>query len=177
MTLPTQLEKRRELIVSLPSGNKTKLPLCYITFRKWIGKLPDFDYGGKPFIDYKNEAVFAELAILKLLIADGWNGAWVETYGGINFMQGMPNKWKLAENSISIPKDKEEILKNIWKVGNTTACFDVFAWKANDVLFCESKHKGKDRLTNAQTKFIEGALLCGIKEESLLIVEWDFEII
>ena len=173
--MQTQFEKRGEITVSLPSGNKAKLPLYYITFRKWIDKPPDFNYGGKPFVDYENKAVFAELAILKLLIADGWNGVWVETYGGTNFMQGMPKKWKLAENNIFIPKDKETILKNIWKAGNTTACFDVFAWKDNDILFCESKHKGKDRLTNAQTKFIEGALLCGIKEESLLIIEWDFE--
>ncbi len=83
---------------------------------------------------------------------------------GKNFLRTMPNSWKLTKSSISIPEDKENLLKNIWKIGKTTACFDVFLWNNEDILFCESKHRGKDKLTKAQTKFIEGALACGIKK-------------
>ena len=75
---------------------------------------------------------------------------------------------------MSIPPDKETLLRNIWKAGKTTACFDVFVWKDNEILFCEGKHKNKDRLTNAQTKFIEGALACGVSVQSLMIVEWEY---
>lgn len=125
-------------------------------------------------INYKGNAIFAELAILNLLKESGWEGVWVETYGGIHFLKDMPGGWKLAKNSVSIPTEKEVLLQNIFKVAKTTACFDVFAWKDNDILFCESKHKGKDRLTKAQTKFIEGALSCGIPEDSLIIVEWEY---
>lgn len=159
--------------VSLPSGAIIELPVCHPTFSKWLGELPNFDFGKKPLVDYKGKGIFAELAILGLLIESGWNGIWVETYGGIHFLKDMPTSWKLLSHKISIPSDKEALLRNIWKTGKTTACFDIFAWKGDEILFCEDKHKGKDKLTNAQTKFIEGALSCGIPAESLMIVEWE----
>jgi hypothetical protein len=159
--------------VSLPSGAIVELPVCHPTFEKWVGELPKFDFGKKPIVNYKGKGVFAELAILGLLNDSGWDGVWVETYGGIHFLNDMPTSWKLSPQNISIPLDKEALLHNILKIGKTTACFDVFAWKGKEVLFCEGKHKGKDRLTNAQTKFIEGALACGISVQSLMIVEWE----
>ncbi len=170
-----ELTPTNTMIVSLPSGNTADLPVCHLTFSKWLEESPDFDFGKKPIVNYKGKGVFAELAILEILIDSGWSGVWVETYGGIHFLKDMPTSWKLSQHNISIPLDKEVLLKNIWKTGKTTACFDVFAWKDKDdkVLFCEGKHKGKDRLTKAQTKFIEGALACGILPESLLIVEWE----
>lgn len=174
MILPPELIPTKRMSVSLPSGGKVDLPVCTPTFKNWVGKLPNFDFGKKPIVNYKGEGVFAEIAILRLLIDSGWNGVWVETYGGIHFLEDMPVGWKLSQHNISIPLDKKVILENIWETGKTTACFDVFAWKGNDVLFCEGKHKGKDRLTNAQTKFIEGALTCGVKTNQLLIVEWNY---
>jgi len=47
----------------------------------------------------------------------------------------------------------------------TTACFDVFAWHENEILFCEAKEARKDRLTRGQEKFIEGALICGVSPD------------
>ena len=161
------------MTVSLPSGNTVDLPVCHLNFPKWLGKLPNFDFGKKPIVNYKGKGVFAELAILEILIDSGWNGLWVETYGGVHFLKDMPTSWKLSSHNISIPPDREALLRNIWKTGKTTACFDVFAWKGNEILFVEGKHKGKDRLTKAQTKFIEGALACGISVQSLMIVEWE----
>ncbi len=175
MTIPPELKNINKTTVLLPSGKKVTLPLYYAVFRRWAGKVPRFDFGKKPFVKYNSKATFAELAILKLFTSLGWDGVWVETYGGKNFIRTMPNSWKLAQSSIPIPEDKENLLKRIWKAGKTTACFDVFLWKNGDILFCESKHKGKDKLTKAQTKFIEGALACGIKKKNLLIIEWEYE--
>lgn len=173
MILPLELTPSGTMTISLPSGNTVDLPVCHPTFPKWLGELPNFDYGKKPIVNYKEKGVFAELAILELLLDSGWNGVWVETYGGVHFLKDMPTSWKLSQHNISIPSEKEVLLRNIWKTGKTTACFDVFVWKDNDILFCEGKHKGKDRLTKAQTKFIEGALACGVPIQSLMIVEWD----
>ena len=174
MILPKDLIPTDKMIVVLPSGAVVDLPVCHPSFKKWTGKLPDFDFGNKPVINYKDKGVFAELAILGLLTDSGWNGAWVETYGGRHFLQDMPSSWKLSQQDVLIPADKMEMLQKIWKTGKTTACFDVFAWKDGEVIFCEGKHKGKDRLTKAQHKFIEGALVCGVKASQLLIVEWDY---
>jgi len=173
MILPPELTPSDTMTVSLPSGSKVNLPVCHPTFPSWSEKLPSFDFGKKPIVNHKGKGVFAELAILRLLIDSGWDGVWVETYGGIHFLKDMPTSWKLSQHDIPIPADKEALLQNVWKTGKTTACFDVFAWKGNDILFCEGKHKGKDRLTKAQTKFIEGVLTCGIPVQSLMIVEWD----
>lgn len=160
------------MTVSLPSGNTVDLPVCHFTFSKWLKEMPNFDFGKKPIVNCKGKGVFAELAILELLIDSGWDGVWVETYGGVHFLKDMPTSWKLSKHNISIPPDKEVMLRNIWKTAKTTACFDVFAWKGSEILFCEGKHKGKDKLTKAQIKFIEGVLACGVPAQSLMIVEW-----
>ena len=169
-----ELIQTNTMTVFLPSGNTVDLPVCHLNFSKWLGELPNFDLGKKPIINCKEKGVFAELAILEILIDSGWEGVRVETYGGVHFLKDMPTSWKLSQHNISIPPDKEALLKNIWKTGKTTACFDVFAWKDDKILFCEGKHKGKDRLTKAQIKFIEGTLACGISAQSLMIVEWDY---
>jgi hypothetical protein len=172
MNLSPPLYPDSQMEVLLPSGKVTDLPVCYPTFSLWKGSIDIFSYGGKPLIDYEGAPIFAELAILRILLADGWDGVWVETYGGIHFLREMPHDWKLASHNIDIPIDKREVIRKIQKTAHTTACFDVFAWQGSEILFCEAKHKGKDRLTSGQLKFIEGALSCGISPQALVIVEW-----
>ena len=168
-----KLTPTNTITVSLPSGNNVNLPVSHPIFPIWNGKPINFNYGGKPLINYKGKPIFAELAILKILFENGWDGVWVETYGGTHYLKTMPNDWKLVEEHISIPNEKEELLKKIWEAGKTKACFDIFAWKGDSFIFCEAKHIKKDKLTNAQLRFIEGALMCGILPEALMIVEWE----
>jgi len=78
----------------------------------------------------------------------------------------------LKSEHVSIPQDKEDLLQKIWKTAKTTACFDVLAWHGDRLIFFEAKRRGKDKLTSAQMRFIEGALACGVRATSLLIVEW-----
>ena len=172
MNVPKELQQEGTMEVLLLNGARVSLPVCHPTFSLWKGPPVNFDYGKKPVLNYKNEACFAELVILRILIEHGWDGVWVETYGGTHYLRTMPNEWKLKSEHVSIPRDKEELLQKIWKTAKTTACFDVFAWRDNQILFCEAKRKGKDKLTNAQIRFIDGVLECGISSESILIVEW-----
>ena len=172
MNIPKELQPTGTMDVLLPNGRIAKLPVCHPVFSLWNGPPVNFDYGKKPVLNYKGEACFAELVILRMLLEHGWDGVWVETYGGTHYLRTMPNEWKLESGHVSIPKDKEELLRKIRKVAKTTACFDVFAWQDDQILFCEAKRKGKDKLTDAQIRFIEGALACGISSESFLIAEW-----
>ncbi len=160
------------MLVTLPSGKTIALPVCHPVFSRWRGNTQSFDYGGKPLLNHAGEACFAELVVLRLLLAAGWNGVWVETYGGIHYLSAMPQSWKVREGSIEIPDDKRELLANIWKTGATTACFDVLAWDGDQLYFFEAKHAGKDKLTLAQLKFIQGALACGVPFDHLVIAEW-----
>lgn len=172
-SLPEELRTDGTTTVKLPSGVSIDIPIFHPTFPMWHGIAPAFDFGKKPLLDLRGEATFAELVILRLFQSEGWDGAWIETYGGTHFLQGMPLDWKLKSGHVAIPAECEALLKRIWGKGKTTACFDVMVWKDDQVLFCEAKRKGKDRLTDAQYKFIDGALECGVKPEQLLIVEWD----
>ncbi|MDO8514228.1 MAG: hypothetical protein Q7S50_01660 [bacterium] len=158
--------------IALPNGAKVSLPLCHPYFPLWDGPTVSFDYGKKPVLDYNGEACFAELIILRLLCEHGWEGVWVETYGGTHYLRTMPTEWALKSEHVAIPEDKEELLRKIWNIAKTTSCFDVFVWHGDQVLFCEAKRVGKDSLTKAQLRFIEGALACGMVPEQLLIVEW-----
>ena len=172
MNLPVELEQTGTTEVSLANGVTVTLPVCRPVFSLWDGPPLDFDYGKKPILNYENEPCFAELVILQILVKGGWNGVWVETYGGTHYLRSMPKGWTLQSEHVLIPEDKEELLRKIWKTAKTTACFDVFVWKDDQVLFCEVKNAGKDKLTGAQVRFIEGALACGVLPNSLLIAEW-----
>ncbi len=160
--------------IILPSGESATIKKYFLKFKAWAGEKIAFDYGRKPIIDFDSEACFAELAILRLFLKNGWQGAWVETYGGTHFLNSMPLGWSLKSEHISIPDEKEKLLKKIWQAGKTKACFDVVVWQGHEVQFYEAKRSHKDRLTEAQKKFIQGAITCGIPLSSLFIIEWDY---
>jgi len=172
MILPPELTPTETFPISLADGTVATLPVCHPIFTLWNGEPVSFDYGKKPILDYKGEACFAELVILRILIENGWDGVWVETYGGTHYLRSMPDSWTVRSGHVTIPEDKEAILKKIWESAKTSACFDVFAWKGEEILLCEAKRTGKDKLTDAQVRFIKGALESGVAPESLLIVEW-----
>ena len=101
------------------------------------------------------------------------NATLLVEYGGIHFLRAMPNDWSLVSVHIDIAPEIAAKLKEIWKAAKTTACFDVLAWQGADILFCEAKRRRRDKLTDAQMRFIEGALVCDISPDSLLLVEWE----
>lgn len=172
MNFPIQLQSTEKIEIDLSSGATVSLPVCRPVFLMWSSSSIKFDYGKKPVLEHGGEACFAELVILRLFQEAGWDGVWVETYGGLHFLKSMPLGWNLQSEHVSIPDDKKAILQKIQSAAKTTACFDIFVWRGDQFVFCEAKQKGKDKLTLAQIKFIEGALACGIPPESLIIVEW-----
>ena len=160
--------------IILPSGKEVTIKKYFLKFKPWAGEKIAFDYGRKPIINYDGEACFAELAILRMFFKNGWDGAWVESYGGTHYLNSMPQNWSLKPEHISIPEEKENLLKKIWHAGQTKACFDVVVWHGDEIVFCEAKRSKKDRLTEAQKKFIQGAITCDIPSSALIIIEWEF---
>jgi len=142
MLLPPELQPTEAMQITLPRDRAVQLPVCHPIFSPWTGTPLDFDFGGKPALKYDQEICFAELAILRILLKHDWNGVWVSAFGG-HFLNAMPKNWSLREQHVSIPEEKEAILKRIRRTSGTKACFDVFAWKGSDLLFCEAKHLEK----------------------------------
>jgi hypothetical protein len=171
MNLPEQFKPSTQQI-KLPSGLTVPLPVCHPVFNSWLGAPVAFNFGNKAILAYKGEACFAELVIQRLLSDNGWESVWVETFGGLHFLKNMPTGWSLKSQHVSIPCERENLLRKILNTDKKSACFDVFAWRDDEVLFCEAKRAGKDTIRHSQKLFIQGALTCGIALESLLIVEW-----
>jgi predicted dithiol-disulfide oxidoreductase (DUF899 family) len=170
LDLPEVLRPTQPVDVPLPSGRTIALPHCRPLFPRWEGAKPAF--GNKTPLNYNGEPVFAELFILRLLEKAGWKGRWVSSFGG-KFLRDMPTSWKL-ENAVDIPERQSELLKSISVESKAPGgCFDVFAWRGDDVLFCESKRRDHDHLRDSQRRWMDAALACGVPEASLLVVEWD----
>jgi hypothetical protein len=88
--LPAELRPTQTIAVKLSPDRIIRLPLCTPCFPSWKGRIPEFSFGRKPFLEYSGQPVFAELLILRLLESAGWSGRWVSSYGGIKFLTDMP---------------------------------------------------------------------------------------
>jgi hypothetical protein len=87
--VPTEYEEIRLLTEQVVSIPKTR-PV----FEPWRGEPLKDTYGGKQVIDSNGEPVFAELAILRLLQVEGWEGAWIDTF--------RKKKWIAIDQSIDL---------------------------------------------------------------------------
>jgi hypothetical protein len=121
MLLPAEMQPTDVMQITLPRGTVAQLPLCRPIFSRWTGAPLNFDFGGKPALNYDQEVCFAELAILRTLLKHDWSGVWVEAFGGTHFLNTMPKSWSLRDGHVSIPAEKEAILKRIWQTSGTTA--------------------------------------------------------
>jgi hypothetical protein len=151
--------------IYLLTGGIVSVPKATPRFSSWRGASPQDTYGGKQVIDLNGEPVFAELAILRLLQAEGWQGRWIDTYRN--------RKWITINSFVELPSNRNELLQQIYQsVGSKAGCFDVYCWRGTQVLFAESKRKGRDRIRDTQRRWLAAALDIGLPIESFLIVEW-----
>ncbi len=153
----------------LPSGDEAHLPKARPTFKQWTSEFEGDTYGNKPIVDMDREPMFAELAILKLLQKDGWDGVWVDTFS---------RKYRTAwgrEGLVRLTGERLGLLKSInQRADSASGCFDVYCWREDGVLFAESKRASKDRIRETQLRWLEAALRVGLEPSSFLVVEWHF---
>lgn len=151
--------------IRLISGKLIRIPKAKPLFHRWDGDPPKNTYGGKPIINIDGSPGYAELAILRLLQAEGWKGAWIDTF--------LKVKRTGIDVYINLPNVQENILQKIYGIaGRKSGCFDVFCWKQDVLLFAEAKRKGHDRIRSTQIKWLSAAIEFGISVDSLLVVEW-----
>lgn len=169
MTVPLSVGKVETGELYLPDGHDVAIPLIRPTFSRWDGPPVEDDYGGKPVLDHDGEPLFAELAILRLLEEEGWEGVWVDTYRN-RYLVDLPEK----DGRVGLPPAHESILEEIHeRNGGRSGCWDVFAWRNGHVLFAESKWKGKDAIWGSQREWLQAALAGQLTSKSFLVVEWE----
>ena len=92
-----------------------------IKFKKWVGNPIQYTYGHKEVLDMDGTPLFAELAYLRILKKDGWEGVWVDSFGK-KFRNKMPLE---KSEGAKIPDDKIRLLIKLWKkVGKFKGTWD-----------------------------------------------------
>lgn len=155
--------------LKLPRGKWVEVPLVHLTFSPWGGPPIEDDYGGKPVVEHNGEPAYAELAILRLLENQGWEGVWVDTFRN-RYLVDLPEN----DGESSLSDDQESLLQKIRKRnGGLSGCWDIFASRDGKVLFAESKWRNNDAIRASQREWLQAALAAPLTAEDFLIVEWD----
>lgn len=160
--------------IKVSSCRMVEILTLTIQFPAWKGKALSENtkktYSIKPLVEVSGEPLFGELAILRWLQKDDWNGVWVDSFHGKKlFWDGLPDRTAPCK----LPENPNTLYDKIAGInGKAGGFFDVFAWRGGEFLFVEYKGKG-DTLKPNQSSWILSALEAGIHEASLLLVEFD----
>jgi len=118
--------------IVLPSGEAVRVPTRHLSFEAWSGPPISDTYGGKAVLDLNGEPLFAELAILRLLQREGFDGVWGDTFRH-RFRQSIA----LEECKLP-PWVQAEFEKIVGEIGNWSGCWDVLAWKSENRIRVDS---------------------------------------
>jgi hypothetical protein len=177
--------------ITMPAGRMIHdVPGVFMRFPRWTGAPFVDDFGKKSgaMIELDGEHLFVELAVLRLLEKDGWNGRWVNTYGGGGEVWKYLTEWKdvpRAEQRNRPIEDSEprQLLARIAgfnKPRRYRGCWDTYAWREAEFVFVECKRaasRDKDDISKDQEEWLRSALYIGdgrISENSFCFVHWDY---
>ncbi len=164
------------------NGVEYTLPATTLAFKKWEGASIKNTFGGKPLVNYDEIPMFAELAIQRTILKNGWSARWVETYASkgnnpyyfVNWLDA-----PLTQQAVEPLNDLHHqnlLAKIAVQNGNSySGCWDILAWKDKRTLFLESKRFKKDSIRNTQLHWLKAALDSGLALNNFLIVQWDFK--
>ncbi|HEX7243802.1 MAG TPA: hypothetical protein VF263_26180 [Longimicrobiaceae bacterium] len=160
-----------------------------LRFPRWTGDAFADDFGKKAagMIDLDGEHLFAEMAVLRLLERDGWQGRWVVTQGGKGEVSKFLTEWKDVPRAEQKNRPIEEaeprqILARVAgmnKPARYTGCWDVFAWRGEDYLFVQTGRVAKSgaEVKKPQIEWLRAALYLGdprLRVKSFCFVQWDY---
>lgn len=161
-------------------GSTVSIPQTNLQFHSWNGIPLKNTFGNKPVLTVNGKPMFAELAIMHEFLKEGWEARWIETYGRGKMNPLFLNEWKddPYKNQTNVPVENStvaETLNGIAKENKNSfsGCWDVLAWKNDEIIFVESKHKGKDKVRQTQINWLSAALRYGLKPQNFLMVEWE----
>ena len=156
-------------VFPLSSGDNILIQKYFLTFTEWKGAPIKNSYGNKVVVNWNDEPLFAELAVLKLFTSNGWSGVWVDSYRR-KYRVGLPD----VVEPIEIPEIQKELINSIrTRTTKFGGCWDLFLWKDGEVLFVELKRKKKDRIQDSQRKWLEHSLAHGLSSSNFAFIEWE----
>lgn len=165
----------------LAGGGSVPVTEIRVSFKPGVpDRLPDGvlapTYTNKPLVSLGDETLFGELAILRLLETDGWNGVWVDTFHdrgrGKLFWTDMPH---LSEpfHLGQVPRARQAYDAIVSaRGGRAGGFFDVLAWNNDELIFVEYKGPGDGPNIN-EPHFLAAAITCDIQPSQLFYVFGD----
>lgn len=164
------------------NGHLISIPKCIIEFEKWDGIPLKNTFGGKPCVNFNDNGMFAELAIMNLFLEDCWNARWIETYGKpklspIHLTEWDENGYKHQIHQEIDSEEIQDLLNKIAQINNNNfaGIWDVVGWKNGNIIFAESKRSKKDFIQSTQNNWLKSSFDAGLTNENFLMVEWDFK--
>lgn len=130
------------------------------------GTLP-LTYTAKPLVTFHGAAMFGELAVLRWLEVDGWEGVWVDTFHGRKFWNAMPT----VSAPVMLPPGARALYDRIVSRngGRASGTFDVMAWKNKHTIFVEYEEPDASPVKH-RSAWIDAALATGVSEHDLFLV-------
>jgi hypothetical protein len=138
---------------------------------RWTGPVPKSfaSVHGKPPLQFEGEPVWAEFIVLRLLARAGWQRVWVKNWKGQAFWRDVMDPVELpadqaalfariAQNSRDMRLETRKAAMGRWGGG----CWDVFAWRGEEVLFVESKQHKQDCVRETQRIWLDSARAEGV---------------
>jgi len=169
LPLVSQLDPSAVEHLKLPDGRVIAVPKATPTFRPWTGSPLGSTYGGKAVLDAAGEPCFAEIAILRELKREGWEGVWIDTY-----RNRMWRDSKRERPVTELPACPRSVLDRVRAArgGKRAGTWDVLAWRGDDLRFAEAKRAARDKIRPSQVEWLAAALGVGVRLDQLLVVEW-----
>jgi hypothetical protein len=156
----------------LPSGREAALRRLRVRFGRATpehlkpGALAT-TYTSKPLVTFRGAPMFGELAVLRWLEVDGWEGVWVDTFHGRKFWRDMPTR----SAPVALPPAARSLYDRIVAAngGRASGFFDVMAWRGAQTAFVEYEGPG-DRANRNRNAWVDAALSAGVAAADLLVV-------
>jgi hypothetical protein len=157
---------------TLPSGNTALIRRLTVRFgeaspnRLKPGTLPA-SYVSMPLVTFSGAAMFGELALLRWLEVDGWDGVWLDTVHDRKAWRHMPTR----SSPVTLPPQAQALYDRIVEAngGRASGAFDVMAWRGDHIIFVEYVGPHEKAHRN-QRAWIDAALAAGVSANDLLIV-------
>ena len=189
--LERELRVELKVPITMPAGRMIHdVAAVFLRLPQWTGAPFVDDLGRKSaaMIALESEHLFAELAVLRLLEKDGWNGRWVNTLSAGKEVWKYLTEWKDVprEEQRTRPIEDSEPRQLLARIAGFNkprrykGCWDVFAWRDAQYAFFQCKRgapKDGDTIGKDQQEWLRSALYVGnrqVSEESFCVVQWDY---
>jgi hypothetical protein len=160
----------------------------FMRFPQWRGAAFADDLGkkGAAMIDLDGEHLFAELAILRLLERDGWEGRWIHSTSSGEISKYI-TEWRDVprQEQRSRPIQHDDARALLYGIADRSGnryggCWSVFAWRGDSYAFFEAKRqsaKDREKLKPAVEAWVRAAL--SLREQTMaprdfVYVQWDY---